>query len=99
MHRSKFYVLLGSVAMIGAVACSGSVQAGSPVRVTRDANAVASCQKVSDIEVPRRFDDREVTSEAAGMAREKGADTVVLAEGSRSGAAYRCGSPTVAGKQ
>ncbi len=98
MRRSKGFVLVGSVVLLGAVACSSAIQAGSPIRVTRDANAVAGCQKVSDIEVPKRFDDREVTSEAAGMARQKGADTVVIAEGSRSGSAYRCGAPNLAGK-
>lgn len=99
MHRSKGLVLAGSVALLGALACSSAMNAGSPIRVTRDANAVAGCQKVSDIEVPKRFDDREVTSEAAGMARQKGADTVVLAAGSRSGTAYRCGSQSLAKKE
>lgn len=98
MVRSKALALSASVLIAATVACS-QYKAGSPVRVVRNSADVASCQKVVDVAAGRRTADSEVVTEIAEQAREKGADTVVLASGARTGTAYRCESPNVASKR
>ena len=77
-------------------ACSKN--AFEPMMVTRDASAVASCEKVADLEaVPGTFDDTDAQAQLERRAREMGANTVLVsdAEG-RTGVAYRCAMPAVA---
>ena len=77
-------------------ACSKN--AFEPMMVTRDASAVASCEKVADLHaVPGTFDDTDAQTQLERRAREIGANTVLVsdAEGS-TGVAYRCAMPSVA---
>jgi hypothetical protein len=98
MNRSKVLALSLGVLIAATVACS-QYKAGAPIRVVRNDADVASCQRVVEVNADRRTADGEVLSDIADKAREKGADTVLLAQGARSGSAYRCESPNVASKQ
>jgi hypothetical protein len=98
MNRSKVLALSFCVLIAVTVACS-QYQTGAPIRIVRNDADVASCQRVVDVNADRRTTDGEVIGDLADKAREKGADTVLLAQGARSGSAYRCGSPNVASKQ
>ncbi|MCA1582613.1 MAG: hypothetical protein LC796_14720 [Acidobacteria bacterium] len=97
MMRMKALALSASLLVVAAVGCS-QYNSGAPVRVTRSSADVSSCQKVTDVDAGRRVADREVVGEIANQARDRGADTVLLAEGARTGAAYRCASPNVASR-
>lgn len=97
MIRTKALALSASLLVVTAVGCS-QYNAGAPVRVTRSSADVTSCQKVADVDAGRRTADNEIVGEIANQARDKGADTVLLAEGARTGAAYRCASPNVASR-
>src|ERR1700674_1217220 len=98
MTRSKVLALSSCVLIAATVACS-QYKAGAPIRVVRNDADVASCQRVVDVDADRHAADSEIVSDIANKARDKGADTVLLAQGARSGSAYRCGSPSVASKQ
>ncbi len=98
MNRSKVLALSFCVLIAVTVACS-QYKAGAPIRVVRNDADVASCQRVVDVNADRRTTDGEVMADIADKARDKGADTVLLAQGARSGSAYRCGSPNIAEKQ
>ncbi len=97
MFRSKAFALSASLVVATALGCS-QYNASKPVRVTRNAADVSPCQKVTDLDAGSRVADNEIIGELASQAREKGADTVVVAEGARTGSAYRCSSPTVAAR-
>ncbi len=97
MFRKKALALSASLLAVTAAGCS-QYKAGNPVRVTRNSADVASCQKVSDLNAGSRTAENEVVGELANQARERGADTVVLADGARTGSAYRCSSPNVAAR-
>jgi len=82
-----------AVALATLVACASS----EPVSVTKTAAVVQGCQKVGDIAVDEKTPASVVTIELADAARLKGANTVLVADdAARSGAAYRCSTPTVA---
>jgi hypothetical protein len=98
MNRSKFLALSAAALLTGAVGCS-QYSDGKPVRVVRNSTEVSSCQKVVDVKVSARLAQTEVLAEAANQARDRGADTLLLAEGANTGEAYRCGAPNVASKQ
>jgi hypothetical protein len=98
MNRSKVLALSFCVLIAVTVACS-QYKAGAPIRVVRNDADVASCQRVVEVNADRRTTDGEVIADIADKARDKGADTVLLAQGARSGSAYRCGSPNIAEKR
>ncbi|MDQ2979525.1 MAG: hypothetical protein M3R62_09900 [Acidobacteriota bacterium] len=98
MVRSKVLALSFCVLIAVTVACS-QYNAGAPIRVVRNDSDVASCQRVADVNADRRTTDGGVIADIADKARDKGADTVLLVQGARSGSAYRCGSPNIATKQ
>ena len=65
-----------------------------PVAVTRDATAVESCQKISDLTVPPdlQYDDPEKA--LVDLAYEKGANTLLVQSTEPPvGVAYRCSMP------
>jgi hypothetical protein len=102
MNRSKYLALSAAALLVtagvGAVGCS-QYSDNKPVRVVRNSTDVASCQKVVDVKVDKHLQQNEVLAEAANQARDKGADTLLLPEGSNTGEAFRCGAPNVASKQ
>jgi hypothetical protein len=98
MNRSKVLAVSFCVLIAATVACS-QYNAGAPIRVVRNDADVASCQRIVDVNADRRSTDSEVVTDIAEKARDKGADTVLLAQGARSGSAYRCGSPNIAEKR
>lgn len=98
MNRSKSLALSAAVVLAGAVGCA-QYSNGQPVRVVRNEADISSCQKVVDVKVDGRMAQTEVLAAAADQAREKGADTLLLAEGASTGTAFRCSGPTVASKQ
>jgi hypothetical protein len=85
---------LYAVAAVGLTA-AGCASHFEPIAVTRDASAVASCQKVADLKVESvRYDDTDPEVYLQRMARQKGANTVLIsdAEG-QTGVAYQCSMP------
>ncbi len=97
MFHSKAFALSASFAVATALGCS-HYNAGNPMRVTRNAADVSPCRKVTDLDAGSRVADNEIVGELASQARKRGADAVVVAEGARTGSAYRCSSPTVAAR-
>ncbi len=93
MNRSRISLVAASVALMGSVACT-AFNGGAPVRVVRDASAASSCQKVGDVSAPKSYSENDAVSDVADQARKKGGDTVVIAQGERTGTAYRCGAPS-----
>ena len=91
--RANALVLPAALLAVAAAGCT-AYNAGAPVKIVRDATVVSGCQKVTDVSVGRKTADGDINTEVAEQAREKGGDTVVLEAGSRSGAAYRCESPS-----
>ncbi len=98
MSRSR--ISLALLATVAAAATAACTQNGfEPIAVTREASAVASCEKVADVEaVPGRFDDTDAKTQLQRAAKDKGANTLLIsdAEG-RTGVAYRCSMPAVTG--
>lgn len=97
MYRSKALALSAAVLVAGAVGCS-QYNPGASVRVVRNTSDVASCLKVADVKVDSHLKPNDVVAEAANQARDRGADTLLLAEGSSEGAGFRCAGPSVASK-
>ena len=93
MTRSKLSIVAASIALAGSVACS-QFNGGAPIRVVRNASDAASCQKVADVSAPKSVSENDAVSDVADQARKKGADTVVIAQGERTGTAYRCATPS-----
>ena len=89
--------LLAAAGVITTSACASN-QGFAPIAVTRDASAVASCQKVADLEVePVRYDDTPPEQYLERLTREKGGNTVLISsEDGRTGVAYQCSTPPVA---
>ena len=90
--------LFGTAAVV--LSAGGCAQHGfEPIAVTRDASVVASCQKVDDVKVEdvkadEKLSDIEAQRQLAVMAREKGANTLLVAsDAAREGTAYRCSMP------
>jgi hypothetical protein len=94
-----------SLAALGA-GCASS-NGFKPIAVTKDASAVASCQKVDDVKVTmsptgNSFDDASSTTvsrELANAARRKGGDTILITEDNGqtgAGTAYICSMPSSA---
>jgi hypothetical protein len=95
MTRSIRRTLAAILVTITAVACSQLNP--HPVGITRSETLVAGCQKLGDVSVAPRTADGDVVSALTDQARAKGADYVLVpSDGARSGAAYRCQSPSVA---
>lgn len=88
--------VLAAAGLTTLAACSKN--AFEPMMVTRDASAVASCEKVADLEAaPGTFDNTDAQAQLERRARELGANMVLIsdAEGS-TGVAYRCSMPSTA---
>jgi hypothetical protein len=89
---------LYAVAAVG-LAAAGCASHFEPIMMTRDASAVASCEKVADLVADQdvRYDDTDAELRLQREAREKGANTVLISDAeSRTGVAYRCSMPSVA---
>jgi hypothetical protein len=93
MTRSKLSIVAASVALMGSVACS-QFNGGAPVRVVRNISDAGNCQKVGDVSAPKSVSENDAVSDVADQARRQGADTVVLAQGERTGTAYKCAMPS-----
>ena len=94
---SRFSVYALSAASLAALAGCASQQGFAPIAVTRSESAVASCQKVADLEARAgTFDQTDAELQLQREAREKGANTVLVsdADGTK-GVAYRCAQPAV----
>ena len=91
--------LLAAASVAAAAGCSQN--AFEPIAVTENASVVASCEKVADISVvPGRFDNSDAALQLQRRAREKGANTLLVAsEDATSGVAYRCAMPSAAATQ
>ena len=92
---SRFPLALLAAAGLAAATSCASNQGFRPIAVTRDPSAVASCQKVADLEVePVRYDDTPPELYLERMTRQKGGNTVLIsgADG-RTGVAYQCSMP------
>ncbi|MEP6800814.1 MAG: hypothetical protein ABJC07_02670 [Acidobacteriota bacterium] len=97
MIRTKALALSASLVMTAAVGCS-QFHESKPVSILRSSADVSSCHKVSEVDAGTRMAENEIVGELANQAREKGADTILLADGARTGSAYRCASPSVASR-
>jgi hypothetical protein len=94
MARFPLRNAAGVLALAVMLACASS----QPVGVTKSSELVASCEKVGDVSADKYTKDDDVLRVLSENARSKGANYVLVAEdGARSGAAYRCATPPVAG--
>jgi hypothetical protein len=109
-HHRRFEVkklMLGisAVSLAAGMAGCASSNGFKNVAVTKDASAVASCQKVDDVNVTlsptqNTFNDTSSTTvsrELANAARRKGANTVLITEDNGkngAGTAYVCNMPS-----
>ena len=86
--------LFAAASVAAAAGCSQN--AFQPIAVTRNASVVASCEKVADLSVaPGRFDNSDAALQLQREAREKGANTLLVAsEDAKNGTAYRCAMPS-----
>jgi hypothetical protein len=90
---------LALIAAAGLATVTSCASSGfEPIAVTRDASAVANCEKVADVDAGPdiRYEDTDAQTRLEREARGKGANTVLItdAEG-RTGTAYRCAMPEV----
>ena len=92
---SRFSLALLAAAGLAAATSCASNQGFAPIAVTRDPAAVASCQKVADLEVePVRYDDTPPEQYLERLTRSKGGNTVLISGAdSRTGVAYQCSMP------
>lgn len=95
---SRFSLALLAAAGVATTAACASNQGFRPIAVTRDASAVASCQKVADLSIePVRYDQTPPEQYLERLTREKGGNTVLISsEDGRTGVAYQCSVPAVA---
>jgi hypothetical protein len=94
MVRFPLKGVAGVCALGMTLACASS----QPVGVTKSSDLVAGCEKVGEVSADRYTRDDDVVRVLSESARSKGANMVLLtADGARSGAAYRCATPPVAG--
>jgi len=96
MKRLSLGLVAAAGLALGAAACSQN--SFKTVAVTKDPNAVASCEKVGEIEAkPGRFDESSAQTQLTRVAQSKGANTVLVADDTTGhGTAYRCSMPSVA---
>lgn len=105
MNKWMLSLTAVSFAAAGAVGCAAAKGGFQNVAVTRDASAVASCQKVDDVKVTmsptgNTFSDTSSTTvsrELANAARRKGGNTVLITEDNGqtgAGTVYMCSMPT-----
>jgi hypothetical protein len=92
----RISAVLSLAALAGAAACTQN--AFTPVAITTSDALVAGCQKVGDVDAKTTTASPDVNDELTEAARRQGANYVLLAsEGARSGAAYRCETPSAPG--
>jgi hypothetical protein len=96
----KRYSLIFLSAMAAALVVGACVKNGfEPVAVTKDPSVVASCQKIDDVKIENVKADEKVSDVEAqqyltNMAREKGANYLLItSDDARQGTAYRCSMP------
>lgn len=97
MKRISIGILAAASLAIGAAGCS-TQSSFSSVAVTKSPAAVASCQKIGEIEAkPGSFDESDATTQLTRAARSKGANTVLIAsDNADKGTAYQCATPSTA---
>ena len=94
MKRISIGILAAASLAIGAAGCTQN--SFSSVAVTKSPAAVASCQKIGEIEAkPGSFDESDATTQLTRAARSKGANTVLVAsDNADKGTAYQCAMPS-----
>lgn len=94
MKRISIGILAAASLAVGAAGCSQN--SFQNVAVTKSPAAVASCQKIGEIEArPGSFDDSDATTQLTRAARSKGANTVLIAsDNADKGTAYQCAVPS-----
>ena len=97
MKRISIGILAAASLALGAAGCS-TQNSFSSVAVTKSPAAVASCQKIGEIEAkPGSFDESDATTQLTRAARSKGANTVLIAsDNAEKGTAYQCAAPSTA---
>jgi hypothetical protein len=81
--------------VVGACAQNGF----QPIAVTKDPAVVASCQKIDDLKIEdvkadEKLSDVEAQQHLTIMARDKGANYLLISsDNARQGTAYRCSMP------
>ncbi|MEP6802418.1 MAG: hypothetical protein ABJC07_10800 [Acidobacteriota bacterium] len=69
------------------------------VAITRNEAAVSACSRVGQVDVPPGVPDTDRNIAFARTASRAGANTVLIGSAeARVGVAYRCGTPTLAGR-
>ncbi len=98
MKRISIGILAAASLALGAAGCSSTQNSFSSVAVTKSPAAVASCQKIGEIEAkPGSFDESDATTQLTRVARSKGANTVLIAsDNAEKGTAYQCAAPSTA---
>ena len=100
MFRPRSKAAAAAVARLaGATFACSAFKEDAPVRFVRHAEDASACTKVADVAAAPQLADSQVIGSIANEARKVNADTVVLAQGERKGAAYRCEAPQVADKK
>ena len=96
MKRISIGILAAASLALGAAGCSSTQNSFSSVAVTKSPAAVASCQKIGEIEAkPGSVDESDATTQLTRAARSKGANTVLIAsDNAEKGTAYQCAAPS-----
>ena len=81
--------------IVGAAACSHNGFA--PIAVTKDANVVAKCQDMGEVQVRSDTPSEEIQRDLTRAVRNKGANTLLVqSDASVKGGAYLCEMPALA---
>jgi hypothetical protein len=93
-------IFLSAMAAVLTVAVGACAKTGfEPIAVTKDPSVVASCQKIDDVKIENvkadeKVSDVEAQQHLTNMAREKGANYLLItSDDARQGTAYRCSMP------
>ena len=98
MTRFPIRIAAGMSLAFLAVTAACTQNAFTPVAITTNDAVVAGCQKVGDVDAKTTTASPDINDELTEAARRQGANYVLLAsEGARSGAAYRCATPSAPG--
>jgi hypothetical protein len=99
MNRIAPGVAAACFLVVGASACSEN--GFRQIAVTKSPSYVASCQDLGVLNVrPSQVDTTDTMMELTREAREKGADTLLVASGdARTGTAYLCSMPSQTAQQ
>ncbi len=89
--------LASAALLLASARCA--INASDSVSITKNSEAISSCSRVAQVDVPSGIPDNGRNFALAEAAHRGGANTVlVTSDEARTGVAYRCGSPSLAAR-